>query len=131
MDFHGQGDGSYSGRLVRYEATGPFNYEGILSLRGDIDKIAISNDGDPWGVICIMSGDSLFTPEAEEAHRVFISDMYSRGLKTVSYILAGHSARKVFEAQIRRIYDGTGVSLSLFDDEPAATRTVIELLENL
>lgn len=129
MILHGTASWFVEGRIVIGEAQGPFNYEGILSLRKGMMALSVSYDDKPWAIVCTLSGDSLFTPEAEEEHKILMRELAERNLTGVIYSLASHHAKSVFEYQIRRIYQGSGVSVSIAESLDEAMAVASHSLE--
>lgn len=121
---HGRVEVHPHGRVVYFEATGPFNAEAVAVMRTAYTPIMASMAADgPFGHISTFHESMLATPEAFTTFAALIAEWKAMGiLPTASAYVVGHDVegKTIVEAHYRRAWEGALLEIFQQRDEAEA-----------
>lgn len=121
---HGRVEVHPHGRVVYFEATGPFNAEAVAVMRTAYTPIMASMAADgPFGHISTFHESMLATPEAFTTFAALIADWKAMGiLPTASAYVVGPNVegKTIVEAHYRRAWEGAVLEIFEHRDEAEA-----------
>ncbi|MCZ8166069.1 hypothetical protein [Silanimonas sp.] len=121
---HGRVEVHPHGRVVYFEATGPFNAEAVAVMRTAYTPIMASMAADgPFGHISTFHESMLATPEAFTTFAALIADWKAMGiLPTASAYVVGPDVegKTIVEAHYRRAWEGALLEIFEQRDEAEA-----------
>lgn len=108
------------GRILFIDAEGPWNTESVRAYKQDMLEATVSMGSDPWALIAVLHGESLFTPEAEQEMTAMVEWRKRYGMSCAALVSSYSIGRSMVERQFGRIYTETGVSYRFFDTSEQA-----------
>lgn len=117
--------GSYaivvSNQVIFVDGRGPFNADSIKEFTRELATIAEKMKTGPWAIQVIYHGDSLLTPEAEEALVTMHQMRVQQGMVALAVVFNNVTAMNILKAQLSRAYDVESIPYRFFINDAEAT----------
>lgn len=102
--------------ILQVEAFGPFNERVTEKYIDDMYSTCEQFAGQPWGLLISFYGNSVFSPEAEEALIKVNKYRVKQGLVANASVLIDSSTADIQQLQLRRIYQACNITFYVFSD---------------
>ena len=102
---HGIFEVKTEGKLLRVDATGPFNEELIIQYEKALESCIQTLEVSQWNQVITLHQLSLFTPEAEKVLTNTLINRKSRGLIACVIVLLDVEVESLIKTQMSRCYD--------------------------
>lgn len=102
--------------ILEVEAFGPFNEQVTEKYIDDMYNACDRFSGQPWGLLIAFYGNSVFSPEAEEALIKVNKYRVEQGLIANASVLIDSSTADIQQLQLRRIYQACNITFYVFSD---------------
>ncbi len=124
--------GSYlieqSNNILLVEAKGPFNETTAEKYHQDIKSLTKNMTGEPWGLLITFSGNSVFTPEAEEQLKETTRYRQKKGMIAIAAVILNSAYADTQQMQLQRLYHYSQLEFHVFSDSESATAWLNTLL---
>lgn len=101
--------------IVILDGVGPWNEESVLSAREFFSKLHQEMRNDVWGLIAILRGESVHTPEASEQLIESIKKDKRNGRFCSALVLSDAEFPQMAKIHITNIYKAAGETYEIFD----------------
>lgn len=102
--------------ILQVEAYGPFNDKVTKKYIDDMYNACEQFAGQPWGLLIAFYGNSVFSPEAEEALIKVNKYRVEQGLVANASVLIDSTTADIQQLQLRRIYQACNITFYVFSD---------------
>ncbi|GAB5381309.1 MAG: hypothetical protein Alis3KO_31800 [Aliiglaciecola sp.] len=117
---HGHLKAEKLGNILLIEGTGPWNIE-MLESAGDSAKSILDElYKAPWGVLCIMHGDTAYLPDAAKKLTYIVKQEKLKNRKATAVVVADANLPSFAKGHLGQIYDQAGEHYRFFDDKADA-----------
>jgi hypothetical protein len=112
--------GSYTitpqGNILVVDAHGPFNEVTAADYVQDMYDACEKFASETWGLLVTFYGNSVFTPEAEQALIEVTRYRIKRGMIANASVILESSSADLQQMQLRRIYQSCNLTFHVFSD---------------
>ncbi|MBA6328267.1 hypothetical protein H4J46_10005 [Colwellia sp. MB02u-6] len=115
--------------ILQVEAFGPFNAHVTEKYINDMYGACEQFSGKPWGLLITFYGNSVFSPEAEEALIKVNKYRVKHGLIANASVLIDSSTADIQQLQLGRIYQACNITFYVFSDIDNAKSWLEEYLQ--
>lgn len=115
--------------ILYVDAYGPFNSTITDQYIEDMYSACEQFSGQPWGLLISFYGNSLFSPEAEEALIKVNKYRVKQGLIANASVIINSVTADTQQLQLRRIYQAANVISYVFSDVDSANIWLSDFLE--
>ncbi len=115
--------------ILEVEAFGPFNEQVTEKYIDDMYNACDQFSGQPWGLLIAFYGNSVFSPEAEEALIKVNKYRVEQGLIANASVLIDSSTADIQQLQLRRIYQACDITFYVFSDIDSAKSWLEQYLQ--
>ncbi len=115
--------------LILY-TIGPWNIESIIEMTENLPEIRNKINGIKWGVLAIITGQPLHTPDASKLASEILFKNNKNGLIASAMILDESNNPEFGKLHIANIYKKTGGLFEFFTDEIPAKNWLNDQLED-
>jgi hypothetical protein len=115
--------------ILEVEAFGPFNEQVTEKYIDDMYSACDQFSGQPWGLLIAFYGNSVFSPEAEEALIKVNKYRVEQGLIANASVLIDSSTADIQQLQLRRIYQACDITFYVFSDIDSAKSWLEQYLQ--
>jgi len=133
LNAHGKYQMNFEGNILYVEAEGPFNKELLTDYHHDIEKlitqITTEQKIKKWALLAIFHGDSILTPEAENALINTAKFRATKGMIASANIFKNSLHIDLQQTQFARIYQAAKVKNHFFSDEKSAKNWLLQYLK--
>jgi len=116
--------------ILYVEAYGPFNSNITEQYIEDMYAACEQFAGEPWGLLISFYGNSVFSPEAEEALIKVNKYRVKQGLIANASVIINSTTADTQQLQLRRIYQAANVISYVFSDVESANQWLSGFLEH-
>ncbi|UUO24320.1 hypothetical protein FGD67_14645 [Colwellia sp. M166] len=102
--------------ILQVEVFGPFNGHVTEKYIDDMYGACEQFSGQPWGLLISFYGNSVFSPEAEEALIKVNKYRVKHGLIANASVLIDSNTADIQQLQLRRIYQACNITFYVFSD---------------
>ncbi len=102
--------------ILQVDAFGPFNDHVTEKYIDDMYSACDQFSGQSWGLLISFYGNSVFSPEAEEALIKVNKYRVKQGLIANASVLIDSSTADIQQLQLRRIYQACNITFYVFSD---------------
>ena len=102
--------------ILQVEVFGPFNGQVTEKYIEDMYGACEQFSGEPWGLLISFYGNSVFSPEAEQALIKVNKYRVKQGLIANASVLIDSSTADIQQLQLRRIYQACNITFYVFSD---------------
>jgi len=123
MTFEKHGELEFSIRnenILVVKGTGPWNKEVFTSLTDEQVSITQSLFDKKWGVLSIIDGDPIHTPEASQFLTELVRNDKARGRIASAIIIKDSNSPLIGQIHIEDIYKQAGEQVKCFNNEELA-----------
>lgn len=117
---HGKYAVKSHGNILVVDAHGPFNDITAAAYCEDMHKACENFSGQAWGLLVTFYGNSVFTPEAEQALIKITQYRMTRGMIATACVIIDSSSADIQQMQLRRIYQACNLTFHVFSDIDSA-----------
>jgi len=125
--------GSYKiephGNILVVDAHGPFNEVTADAYVKEMYKACDHFNGKPWGLLVTFYGNSVFTPEAEQALINVTKYRVKRGMIANASVIMESNSADIQQMQLRRVYQTCNLTFHVFSDINSAQNWLSEFIE--
>ncbi|MGB1263296.1 MAG: hypothetical protein ACPG52_10325 [Cognaticolwellia sp.] len=114
--------------ILQVDAFGPFSDHVTEKYIDDMYGACEHFSGQPWGLLIAFYGNSVFSPEAEEALIKVNKYRVKQGLIANASVLIDSSTADIQQLQLRRIYQACDITFYIFSDIDSAKSWLEEVL---
>jgi hypothetical protein len=104
------------GNILVVDAHGPFNEATAADYVQDMYDACEKFSGETWGLLVTFYGNSVFTPEAEQALVEVTRYRMKRGMIGNASVILESSSADLQQMQLRRIYQSCNLTFHVFSD---------------
>jgi len=117
---HGSSRHRVSNNILIADTTGPWNRQGLQQAQQSALKASQQFNGNPFGVITIVRGIGVYTPDAEAFAHQAIRGRADAGGRCIAIIYASQAAIGISSLQLIKLYNANGIDAKDFTAaEPA------------
>lgn len=113
---HGTLDFSLDSEIIIVEGRGPWNKEAMLEAQETMNKLHEQRSTDKWGLIAILSGDALLTPDAVASLVDSIAKGKKHGRMATAIIFKDSTSPTFGRIHIAETCEQAGESFQFFDE---------------
>ena len=117
--------------ILQVDAFGPFSDHITEKYIDDMYSACEQFSGQPWGLLISFYGNSIFSPEAEEALVKVNKQRVKQGLIANARVLIDSSTADIQQLQLRRIYQACNITFYVFSDIDNAKSWLEEFLQRV
>tara|TARA_R110000787_G_scaffold41731_5_gene102794 strand:- start:1525 stop:1932 length:408 start_codon:yes stop_codon:yes gene_type:complete len=117
--------------ILQVDAFGPFSDHITEKYIDDMYSACEQFSGQPWGLLISFYGNSIFSPEAEEALVKVNKQRVKQGLIANASVLIDSSTADIQQLQLRRIYQACNITFYVFSDIDNAKSWLEEFLQRV
>lgn len=118
---HGTFDVCQMGRILRVEGTGPWNLESMRSSAKEAQSIVAALQGQPWAVLVVLHGESIFVPAAANMLIETVQREKTLGRCATAVLVNDCTSPNFAQMHMADIYDAASEHFQFFDDIHLAT----------
>lgn len=126
-------DGKYSikskSNILYVDAYGPFSADVTEQYIDDMYRACEQFSGEPWGLLISFYGNSVFSPEAENALIKVNKFRVKQGLIANASVLINSTTADTQQLQLRRIYQAANITFYVFSDVESANAWLDDFLQ--
>ena len=127
---HGSANIQRIDNIVVIDAVGPWNKESTVDASEFFAQAYQDLAGRPWGVIVIVNGEALYTPEAcLNITRNIIRDK-AQGRVLTALITSGSNFPGVTRDILTKVYEEADAEFQFFDEFEVAFKWMVEALDS-
>jgi len=115
--------------ILQVEAFGPFNDHITEKYIDDMYSACEQFSGQPWGLLISFYGNSVFSPEAEDALIKVNKYRVKHGLIANASVIIDSSTADIQQLQLRRIYQACNITFYVFSDINSAKSWLEQFLQ--
>lgn len=115
--------------ILHVDINGVFNDDLATSYDQDMRNLVQEMQGRPWGSLAIYHGNSIFTPEAEQALIEITKYRVQYGMVANATVILNSAHADLQQMQLRRIYQASNITFHVFSDEKSAKNWLKEFLQ--
>ncbi|MBA6224629.1 MULTISPECIES: hypothetical protein [unclassified Colwellia] len=115
--------------ILQVEAFGPFNAHVTEKYIKDMYGACEQFSGQPWGLLIAFYGNSVFSPEAEDALIKVNKYRVKHGLIANASVLIDSSTADIQQLQLGRIYQACNITFYVFSDLDSAKSWLEQYLQ--
>ncbi|MDO6444872.1 hypothetical protein Q4493_03685 [Colwellia sp. 1_MG-2023] len=104
------------GNILVVDAHGPFNELTADLYIQDMYDACEKFSGKTWGLLVTFYGNSVFSPEAEQALIEVTKYRMKKGMIANATVILESSSADLQQMQLRRIYQGCNLTFHVFSD---------------
>ncbi|WP_448565527.1 hypothetical protein [Thalassotalea ganghwensis] len=108
------------GNILLVDARGPFSIEVTEKYSQDMHRACELFDCQPWGLLATFYGNSVFTPDAEQALIELTKFRVKRGMIANASVILNSNSGDIQQMQLRRIYQTCQLTFHVFADISSA-----------
>lgn len=113
---HGKYTITPQGNILVVDAHGPFNEVTAAKYVQDMYDACEEFSGETWGLLVTFYGNSVFTPEAEQALVEVTRYRMKSGMIANASVILQSSSADLQQMQLRRIYQSCNLTSHVFSD---------------
>ncbi|MGJ8691124.1 MAG: hypothetical protein ACSHW0_01435 [Thalassotalea sp.] len=117
---HGSYKLSKTENILVVEAQGPFDEATINQYLSDIKALIEDIKHEPWGTLAIFSGNSIFTPDAEQALIEITRQRAQNNMIAIATVIKESYQADLQQMQLGRVYQACNISHNFFSSEQMA-----------
>ncbi|WP_199609797.1 hypothetical protein [Flocculibacter collagenilyticus] len=117
---HGELKLEIEGNILIVEGTGPWNTEALQASGTAVTPLAKQLKDKPWGVLAILHGTPIHTPEATALLVEFVKDDILHGRKGIAIILENCEHVDFAKLHLADIYERAGDQYAFFENKADA-----------
>ena len=126
--------GSYKiephGNILVVDAHGPFNEVTAAAYVQEMYQACDQFADKTWGLLVTFYGNSIFTPEAEQALIDITKYRMKRGMIANASVIIESNSADIQQMQLRRIYQSCNLTFHVFSDIESARNWLSEFIES-
>ncbi len=115
--------------ILQVDAFGPFNDHVAEKYIDDMYSTCDQFSGQSWGLLISFYGNSVFSPEAEEALIKVNKYRVKQGLIANASVIIDSSTADIQQLQLRRIYQACNITFYVFSDINSAKSWLEQFLQ--
>lgn len=112
---HGKLTGYVDGSIFVIEGEGPWNMECFANPNMDVEAIHKQLDGTRWGVLSVIRGDAVHTPEAIEYLTGCVLSDQKVGRCATAVVLESSQFTNFSKNHLAQIYNAANETFEFFD----------------
>ena len=125
---HGFFEVSVEGRILISRVTGPWNLEAVEAYSEEVNRKIKQLIGQPWGVLAIVSGEPIHTPESMQEMTDTIRFHRSLGRCATALVFVDVEGVHLMKTMLAPMYIDSKEPYYFADDEASARSWLIEQL---
>lgn len=129
MQEHGTINFKFEESILTVEGSGPWNKETLVASSEDAFLVQKKITEDKWGVIVIINGEPIHTPEAAELLIEYVKGDIQKGRIATAIILIDCPFPDIGIRHLSDIYNRSGEKFQFFNNVSNAKAWMISLLE--
>ena len=126
--------GSYKiepqGNILVVDAHGPFNEITAAAYVKEMHQKCDEFSGKNWGLLVTFYGNSIFTPDAEQALIDITKYRMQRGMIANASVIMNSNSADIQQMQLRRVYQTCNLTFHVFSDVNSARNWLSEFIED-
>ena len=116
------------GNILLVDARGPFSNDVTQKYAQDMHAACERFDCLPWGLLATFYGNSVFTPDAEQALIELTKYRVKRGMIANASVILNSNSADIQQMQLRRIYQTCQLTFHVFADIESAQHWLNEFV---
>ncbi len=115
--------------ILQVDAFGPFDNSVTEQYVDDMYQACEQFASQPWGLLISFHGNSVFSPEAEEALIKVNKYRVKHGLIASASVILDSSTADIQQLQLRRIYQACNITFYVFSEVGSAKAWLEQFLQ--
>ncbi len=116
--------------ILLVDAHGPFNEVTTQAYVQEMYQACNNFAGKTWGILVTFYGNSIFTPDAEQAIIEITRYRMERGMIANASVIINSNTADVQQMQLRRIYQNCNLPFHVFSDIESAKNWLVSYIED-
>lgn len=126
---HGSYKIEHQGNILVVDAHGPFNEITAAEYVSDMYKACDKFSGTNWGLLVTFYGNSVFTPEAEQALVDVTKYRMNKGMTANASVIMNSNSADIQQMQLRRVYQQCNLTFHVFSDVESARNWLCDFIK--
>ncbi|GLX79015.1 hypothetical protein tinsulaeT_23550 [Thalassotalea insulae] len=116
--------------ILLVDAHGPFNEVTAQAYVQEMYQACDNFAGRTWGILVTFYGNSIFTPDAEQALIDVTRYRMNKGMIANASVILNSNSADIQQMQLRRIYQTCNLPFHVFSDIDSAKNWLISYIED-